>query len=264
MIRAHSFRLTLERESIALITLDDPATLNALTFALYAELADVFRALADETEVGAVVLTGAGGAFSSGGHVDEIIGRLVRAGEEELRAFNRLTADAVRAIRGLGKPVIAAIDGVAVGGGAALALAADVRFASPEARIGFVFPQVGLSAADMGTTWLLPRLVGWGRATELLLTGDIIGAAAAAAMGLVGRVVPSGAQLVPDALAYAERLAAGPRFATAATKQALVASAGLGFEDALEMEVELQTRCMQHEDFAAAYARLSARRAGSR
>jgi enoyl-CoA hydratase/carnithine racemase len=260
MIAPRAFRFEAGDDGVATLTLDRPARLNALTFEAYRELGEVFRALAGEAGVRAVVLTGAGGAFSSGGDVHEIIGKLVTAGEDRVRAFCRLVGESVRAMRALEKPIVAAVSGVAAGGGAALAIAADVRVAAADARIGFVFPRVGLSAADMGVTWLLPRLVGLGRASALLLTGDLVDAAAAERCGLVDRVVPP-ADLAREARALAARVAGGPALAHAATKRMLEASASLGLEDALAAEVEAQVPCMLSEDFREGHRAFVERRA---
>lgn len=247
-------------DGVAVLTLSDPATLNALTFESYRALGELARSLATDEEVRALVITGAGRAFCSGGHVHQIIGRLVDQGLDQLRAFTELTAEAVRALRALRKPVVAAINGVAVGGGAALALAADVRIAAPEARMGFVFPRVGLSAADMGTSWLLPRMVGLGRATHLLLTGEMLDAETAVQWGLVSWLAPAD-QLVDQAVQLAMTLASGPLAAHAATKEALDRSSAVGFDEALRIEAEIQAACMQTDDFREAYRALVERRA---
>jgi enoyl-CoA hydratase/carnithine racemase len=243
-----TFRCAVDPDGTATLTLDRPDRLNALTFDVYRELGEVFRLLADEPAVRAVVLTGAGRGFCSGGDVHDIIGELVQRDAAGLRAFCELTAESVRAMRALGKPIVAAVNGAAVGGGAALALAADLRWASTEARFGFVFARLGLSAADMGVTWLLPRLVGLGRASELLYTGAIVDAAAAERMGLVNRVVPPEA-LLPEARALAASLAQGSAAGLAGTKRMLDAAAALDWEAALGAESELQAELMAAPDF---------------
>ncbi len=244
---------------VATLTLNRPARLNALTFEVYRELESTFRALATADDVRAVILTGAGRGFCAGGDVDEIIGPLVTSQPEAHKAFCRLTGDTVRAMRKLYKPIIAAINGVAAGGGAALALAADIRIAAPGARVGFVFPQVGLSAADMGVTWLLPRVVGLGRASELLFTGDIIDADAALDMGLWNRIVPADG-LMDDAMTLARRLADGPAAAHATTKRVLDRASTLDLEAALAAEVGAQFPLMSSADFReAAQARSEGR-----
>lgn len=204
---------------IATLTLDRADTLNALTMNTFRELRDVFRSFQDDpfgrspesqsaTTVRAVILTGAGAGFCSGADIDELIGQVTRMGNADILAFVRLCGELILAMRRLRKPIIAAVNGVAVGAGAALALAADIRIASDLARFGFIFPRMGLSGAEMGSTWLLPRIVGLGRASELLLTGDIIDVYAAERYGLVNRVVP-GEQLMATARELAERLIAG-------------------------------------------------------
>src|SRR5215212_967692 len=180
------------RDGVAWVTLNRPERLNALTFEVYRELTDAFAALQTETDVRVVVLTGAGRAFCSGGDVRDIIGELQSRDMEGLLEFTRLTCELVRNIRALRKPVIASLNGTTAGAGACIALASDIRIASEEAKIAFLFVRVGLSGADMGAAFLLPRLVGLAKATELLYTGDFIGAREALEMGLYNRVVPAG------------------------------------------------------------------------
>jgi enoyl-CoA hydratase/carnithine racemase len=241
-----------QADGIATLTLDRPRTLNALTFGVYEELRDTLRALARVEEVRAVVLTGAGRAFCSGGDVHEIIGELVKMEASELLSFTRLTGDLVHSIRALPQPVIAALPGTAAGAGAVIALACDFRIAAESARMAFLFVKVGLAGADMGAAWLLPRVVGLGRATELLMLGEAVSARDALAMGLVHRVVPEG-QALTEALALARRLAEGPTFALAMTKQMLDQEAALGLPQALEAEAQAQQICMQTRDFREAY-----------
>ncbi len=252
MIEPRSFRFSRDGDGVGLVTLDRADAMNALGFDTYEELRDLARAAAQEDSIRALVITGAHGAFSSGGHVREVIGRLVEADGPQLLAFTRLTCEVVLALRTLHKPVVAAIDGVAVGGGAALALAADMRLASPAARIGFVFTRIGLAGADMGVCWLLPRIVGLGRATELLMTGDIVDAATAERWGLVNRVV-DGARLVDESRALAAQLASGPRFALGITKELLDREATMTLPEALEAEAQAQATCMATEDFREGY-----------
>jgi enoyl-CoA hydratase/carnithine racemase len=246
-------RIATDPDGVATFTIDRPEVLNALTVETYEALRDAFVAADTNKGVRAIVLTGAGGAFSSGGHVGETIGQLIESNKRSLLRFNQLTGSVVLAMRALTKPVVAAIDGVAAGGGAALALAADMRIASPGARLGFLFARVGLSAADMGVTWLLPRLVGLGRATELLLTGAMVGAPEALAMGLVNRVVHETSALGP-ATALARELAQGPVLAHAATKRMLEISARTELEPAMAAEAVTQTACMGTQDFREGYA----------
>lgn len=252
IVLPRSFDVAVSDDGIGTFTLNRPREKNALTLQTYEELRDTFRAAADDERIKVVVLTGAGHDFCSGGHVNEIIGALVDANETQLRQFNELTMQSVVAMRQLAKPIIAAIDGVAAGGGAALALAADLRVASRRARIGFLFPKVGLCAGDMGVSWMLPRLVGAGRAAELLLFGDLIAAADAYAMGLVNLVV-SPTDLQPKARAWAQRLIAGPQVATARTKALLNATWDQTFAQAIKAEAEAQTACMQEPDFREGY-----------
>jgi enoyl-CoA hydratase/carnithine racemase len=247
-----SFDVAVSDDGIAIFTLNRPREKNALTVQTYEELRDTFRGAADDERIKVVVLTGAGNNFCSGGHVKEIIGQLVDATETQLRQFNELTMQSVVAMRQLPKPIIASIDGVAAGGGAALALAADLRVASNRAKIGFVFPKVGLCAGDMGVSWMLPRVVGAGRAAELLLFGELIAATEAQAMGLVNLVV-SPNDLQTKARAWALRLIAGPRVATARTKALLNATWDQNFAQAMIAEGEAQTACMQEPDFREGY-----------
>jgi enoyl-CoA hydratase/carnithine racemase len=250
-------------DGIATVTLDRADTLNALTLETYRELRDTFQALQDDpltpgpradfvSTVRAVILTGSGAGFCSGADIDELISQLTRMGTADILAFARLCGETVLAMRRLRKPVIAAINGVAVGAGAALALAADIRVASDLARFGFIFPRMGLSGAEMGTTWLLPRIVGLGRASELLLTGDIIDVYAAERAGLVNRVVPV-EQLIPTARELAGRLASGPTFAHGMTKEMLERESNMDLSSALAAESQAQQICTQSLDFREAY-----------
>src|SRR5687767_13817409 len=237
---------------IATITLNRPERLNALTFEVYRELTDTFAALRNETAVRVVVITGAGRAFCSGGDVHDIIGELFGRNMEDLLEFTRMTCELVRNIRTLGKPVIASLNGTTAGAGACIALASDIRIASEEAKIAFLFVKVGLSGADMGAAYLLPRVVGLAKATELLYTGDFISAAEAERIGLYNRVVP-GEQLAEATREFAERLAQGPAFAVAKTKELLDREANANLDTALECEAQAQAICMQHPDYREAY-----------
>ncbi len=260
MIAPKTFRFEVDAGCVATLTLDDPATLNALTFDTYRELRDVARALADDGAVRAVVITGAGRAFCSGGNVHAIVGALIGKPASELLEFTRLTNDAVLALRRLRKPVIAAVNGIAVGGGAALALAADIRIAATDAKIGFLFNKVALSGADMGTCWLLPRVVGHGRAAELLFTGDVIDAPTAERYGLFNRIVAPD-RLLAEAHALAARIAAGPTFAHAITKEMLDREAHMDLASAMAAEAQAQQTCARTEDFAEAYRAFVEKRA---
>lgn len=245
--------------SVATITLNRPERLNALTFATYAELRDAFLALDTEPGVRAVVITGAGRAFCSGGDVEDIIGALFSRDAKGLREFTRMTCDVVRNIRRCRRPVVAALNGTVAGAGAVIAAACDVRIASENAKIAFLFTRVGLSGADMGAAWLLPRLVGLGRATELLLTGDFVDAHTAQQIGLYNRVVPQD-RVLAEATAVADRLAHGPTPALGVTKHALDAEAVLDLEAALSYEAEAQAELMQHANFREAYEAFRAKR----
>ncbi len=259
-IAPKSFLYGADAESgVATITLDRPERLNALTFDVYAELRDAFAALDTEPGVRAVVITGAGRAFCSGGDVEEIIGPLVSYDSAHLREFARMTCDLIGNIRRCRRPVVAAVNGTAAGAGAVIAAACDARIAAESAKIAFLFVRVGLSGADMGAAWLLPRLVGRGRAAELLMTGEFIDARRAHEIGLYQRVVPDGRALA-EATALAERLARGPAAALAVTKRALDDEAFMSREDALAYEAEAQAGLMEHPDFREAYEALRAKR----
>lgn len=255
-----SFAYAHDRETgVATITLNRPERLNALTFEVYAELRDTFLALDAEPGVRAIVLTGSGRAFCSGGDVEEIIGALFSYDAKGLLEFTRMTCDLIAAIRRCRRPVIAALNGTVAGAGAVIAAACDLRVASETAKIAFLFVRVGLSGADMGASWLLPRLVGLGRATELLMTGDFIDARRAAEIGLYQRLVAPDRALA-EATALAERLARGPSEALAVTKRSLDLEADLDLEQALDHEAKAQARLMEHPNFREAYEAFRAKR----
>jgi enoyl-CoA hydratase/carnithine racemase len=239
-------------DGVVTITLNRPERLNALTFEVYQELTDTFAQLRTATDVRVVVITGAGRAFCSGGDVHDIIGELFSRDMEGLLEFTRLTCELVRNIRALPQPVIASLNGTTAGAGACIALAADLRVASEAAKIAFLFVKVGLSGADMGAAYLLPRVVGLTKATELLYTGDFISAAEAQQIGLYNRVVP-GDELAATTRELAERLARGPAFALAKTKEMLNREANMNLDAALECEAQAQAICMQHPDYREAY-----------
>ena len=242
-----------EREGgVATFTLDRPERLNALTFDSYRELTDAFRSLRDDDELRCVVITGTGRAFCSGGDVKDIIGRLFGVSDEELLAFTRMTCDLIENIRLLEVPVIASLNGTTCGAGAVIAAAADLRLASEDAKIAFLFTQVGLSGADMGAAWLLPRIVGMGHASELLMAGEFISAARAAEIGLYNRVVP-GDELAELTREWAEKLAAGPSMGLAVTKRMLNEEASMTLAEAMQREAEVQAECMTHPDYREAY-----------
>jgi enoyl-CoA hydratase/carnithine racemase len=248
-----------EAGAIATITLDRPDRLNALTFEVYAELRDLFAALGDRREVKCVLITGEGRGFCSGGDVDEIIGQLVNRSMVELVEFTRMTGALIRRIRECRKPVIAAINGVAAGAGAVIALACDFRIASETASLAFLFTKVGLAGADMGAAYLLPRMVGLARATEILFLGDRITASDAERLGLFMRVVPHHV-LMAESRALAERLARGPSFALGMTKQLLNTELDLDFASAIEAEAQGQAICMQTGNFREFHAAFTAKR----
>jgi enoyl-CoA hydratase/carnithine racemase len=245
--------------AIATLTLNRPERLNALTFEVYAELREAFARLDSEPGVRAVVLTGAGRAFCSGGDVEDIIGVLLSRDGRGLREFTRMTCDLILNIRRCRRPVIAALNGTVAGAGAVIASACDFRIAAESAKIAFLFVRVGLSGADMGASWLLPRLVGLGRATELLATGEFIDARRAEAIGLYHRVVPQD-RVLAEATALAEKLARGPSEALAVTKRALDDEACMDLARALEVEAEVQAGLMEHADFREAYDAFRAKR----
>ncbi|HUF11760.1 MAG TPA: enoyl-CoA hydratase family protein [Longimicrobiales bacterium] len=260
MISPKSFLYSLDaRSGVATITLNRPERLNALTFDVYKELCDTFIALDAEPGVRAIVLTGAGRAFCSGGDVEDIIGPLLERDYQGLLDFTRVTGDLVAAIRRCRRPVVAALNGTVAGAGAVMAAACDLRIAAESAKIAFLFVKVGLSGADMGASWLLPRLVGHGRASELLMIGDFIDAAEAHRIGLYNRVVPDGAAL-GEATALAGRLARGPSFGLAVTKESLDREWSMDLESAMAWETQIQAACMLDPNFREAYEAFTAKR----
>jgi enoyl-CoA hydratase/carnithine racemase len=246
-------------DRVGTIILDRPERKNALTFEVYADLRDTFRALKRDRDVRVVLLAGNGGNFCSGGDVHEIIGPLTERTPEELLEFTTMTSDVVRAMREAPQLIISAIEGVCVGAGACLALASDFRVGTENSRIAFLFARVGLSGGDMGACALLPRIVGAGRATDLLITGREIGGEEAFRIGFLTRLVGEGeAQTVAQGLA--RELAAGPTRAYATTKALLDEEATLGLNDALEAESKAQASCMESDDFREAYRAFVERR----
>jgi enoyl-CoA hydratase/carnithine racemase len=247
---------------VATVTLNRPERKNPLTFESYAELRDTFRALSFATDAKVVVLAGAEGNFCSGGDVHEIIGPLVRMKDEgrmdELLAFTRMTGDLVKAMRACPQPLVAAVDGVCVGAGAILAMASDLRLGTARSKVAFLFTRVGLSGADMGACALLPRIVGQGRASELLYTGRTLPGEEAERWGFFNRLVEPEA-LLGEARELARSLAAGPTFAHAMTKRALHQEWAMGVDEAIEAEAQAQAICMQTEDFARAYRAFAAK-----
>ncbi len=237
---------------VARVTLNRPDRLNALTFEVYEELRETFLALDKAAGVRSVLLTGSGRAFCSGGDVEDIIGRLFERSYQELLDFTRITGALIQSILRCRRPVIAALNGTVAGAGAVIASACDIRIASEKAKIAFLFTKVGLSGADMGASWLLPRLVGLGRAMELLMTGDFIDAKEAHRIGLYNRVVPNDA-LLDEAKGWAERLAQGPSFGLEVTKNLVLREAAMDLESAMAAEVEIQAACMQDPNFRESY-----------
>jgi len=264
---ARHFREEIDADGVCLITLDRPERLNALTFDVYRELTDRFASLADDNRAHAVVITGAGRAFCSGGDVHDIIGRLVDMPHEQVLAFTRMTGELIGNMHRLEKPIIAAVNGVAAGAGAVIVAASDLRVFADNAKLAFLFTKVGLTGADMGAGWLLPRLVGQARAAELLLLGDSIDAPTAERFGLATRVVP-GAQCLPEALALGKRLAQGPLAALASTKRLLRAEWLMDLDTALEAEAQAQAGHLiqpDHREYHASFvAKRPARFSGAR
>jgi enoyl-CoA hydratase/carnithine racemase len=237
---------------VATLTLDRPERLNALTFETYEALRDVFAQFDEDESVRSVVLTGSGAGFCSGGDVEAIIGELVEMSAKRQERFTRLTCDVVESMRTCPQPIVAKLNGTVAGAGAALAIASDLRVAVPDATISFLFTQAGLSAADMGASHLLPRLVGLGPASELLMLGRPVDAEEALDLGLYNRVVDP-ENLDTTATKMAETLAEGPRMGLSVTKQALDEQAGLSLAESLNWDATRQAECMQHPDFEEAY-----------
>jgi enoyl-CoA hydratase/carnithine racemase len=250
---------TISDGKVATITLNRPEKKNPLTFASYAELRDLFRALVHANDVKAVVVTGAGGNFCSGGDVHEIIAPLTKMTMPELLAFTRMTGDLVLAMRRCPQPIVAAIDGVCAGAGAMVALASDFRLGTPAAKTAFLFTRVGLAGCDMGACTLLPRMIGQGRAAELLYTGRAMSADEGRDWGFFNRLVEPSV-LQDEALALATGLARGPTFAHAMTKKLLHQEWAMDIDAAIEAEAQAQAICMQTGDFRRAYDAFVARK----
>ena len=244
-------------DGVATITLNRPERKNPLTFDSYAELRDTFRALGAMPQVKAVVLTGAGGNFCSGGDVHEIIGPLTKMDRRGLIDFTTMTGDLVKAMRGCPQPIIAAVQGVCAGAGAIMAMASDLRLASRDAKTAFLFTRVGLSGADMGACAILPRIIGHGRAAELLFTGRAMSAEEGHGWGFWNRLSDD---VLADAQALARQLASGPSYAHAVTKRQLDAEWHVSIDSAIAMESEAQADCMQTNDFQRAYEAFAAKR----
>jgi enoyl-CoA hydratase/carnithine racemase len=244
---------------VATIRLNRPERKNPLTFESYAELRDLFRDLVYASDVRAVMLAGSGGNFCSGGDVFEIIEPLTRMSTPDLLAFTRMTGDLVKAMRRCPQQIVAAVDGVCAGAGAILAMASDIRFATPEAKTAFLFTRVGLAGADMGACGILPRIVGQGRAAELLYTGRSISAAEGAAWGFYNALHPP-AELEREAAAFARALADGPWFAHGITKTMMNQEWSMGIEEMIESEAQAQAICMATGDFRRAFEAFAAKR----
>ena len=249
--RATHFSWRLE-SGIAYVELNTPQRKNPLTFESYAELRDLFRALCYDREIRVVIISGAGNNFCSGGDVHDIIGPLTKMSMPDLLDFTRMTGDLVRAIRACPQLVIAAVDGICAGAGAILAMVSDLRLGTPAARTAFLFARVGLAGCDMGACSILPRLIGQGRAAELMYTGRVMTAEEGERWGFFNQVVKQ-EDLLPEATALAQRLSAGPSFAHAMTKNMLNQEWSMSVDQALEAEAQAQAICMRTEDFERAY-----------
>lgn len=247
--RAEHFLWRVENR-VATVTLNRPERKNPLTFESYAEMRDLFRRLVYANDCRAIVLTGAGGNFCSGGDVHDIIAPLTKMTMPELMRFTRMTGDLVKAMRACPQPIVAAVEGVCAGAGAIMAMASDIRFASAEAKTAFLFTRVGLAGCDMGACAMLPRIIGHGRASELLYTGRGMSAEEGAAWGFFNRVTASP---LDDAQKFARDLADGPAFAHSMTKNQLNMEWNMSLEQALEAEAQAQAICMQTKDFERAY-----------
>jgi enoyl-CoA hydratase/carnithine racemase len=243
---------------IARITLNRPEKKNPLTFESYRELTDFFQALAKDDSIGAVLLSGAGGNFSSGGDVFEIIGPLTRMNTKELTAFTRMTGELVKAMRACPQPIVAAVDGICAGAGAIMAMASDIRLASDRARVAFLFNKVGLAGCDMGACAILPRIIGQGRASELLYTGRFMRADEGERWGFFSRIVSADA-LLDEAQALAAEIVAGPGYANTMTKRMLAMEWAMSVEEAIEAEAVAQALCMTTQDFSRAYEAFAAK-----
>ena len=246
-------------DSVAAITLNRPERKNPLTFESYAELANIFRAAARDKSVKAIVIAGAGGNFCSGGDVFEIIKPLTEMKAAGLLDFTRMTGELVKAMRAAPQPIVAAVDGVCAGAGAIIAMASDIRIGTPGAKVAFLFNRVGLGGCDMGACAILPRIVGQGRAAELLFTGRALGGEDAERWGFFNRLSTSD-RLIAEAQALAAELAAGPTFGNAMTKRMLEMEWAMSVETAIEAEAVAQALCMETEDFTRAYRAFAEKR----
>jgi enoyl-CoA hydratase/carnithine racemase len=242
---------------VGVITLNRPEKKNPLTFESYAELRDLFRDLKKQTDIKTVVISGSGGNFCSGGDVHEIIGPLTKMAMPQLLEFTRMTGDLIKAMRHCPQPVIAAVDGVCAGAGALIALFSDMRFGAPDAKVAFLFTRVGLAGCDMGACAMLPRVIGQGRAAELLYTGRSMSAEEGLAWGFFNRVDKDASKISVE---IAKQLAEGPTFAHAMTKTMLHQEWNVGIDEAIEMEAQAQAVCMQTKDFRRAFEAFAAKK----
>jgi enoyl-CoA hydratase/carnithine racemase len=256
MIEAKHFLWKVEGK-VGVITLNRPERKNPLTFESYAELRDLFIKLKQTNDIKAVVINGAGGNFCSGGDVHEIIGPLTKMKMPELLAFTRMTGDLVKAMRHCPQPVIAAVEGVCAGAGAIVAMASDLRYGSADAKVAFLFTRVGLAGCDMGACTILPRLIGQGRASDLLYSGRSMSADEGLAWGFFNRLA---SPPLPVAMEMAQSLAAGPTFAHGMTKKMLHQEWNVGVDEAIEMEAQAQAICMETKDFHRAFEAFAAKK----
>ena len=256
MIEAKNFLWKVEGK-VGVITLNRPERMNPLTFESYAELRDLFIQLKRENQIKTIVISGAGGNFCSGGDVHEIIGPLTKMKMPELLAFTRMTGDLVKAMRHCPQPVIAAVDGVCAGAGAIVAMASDLRYGAPDAKVAFLFTRVGLAGCDMGACTILPRLIGQGRASDLLYSGRSMSADEGLAWGFFNRLSD---HVLDLSIQTAKELAAGPTFAHGMTKKMLHQEWNVGVDEAIEMEAQAQAICMETKDFHRAFEAFAAKK----
>jgi enoyl-CoA hydratase/carnithine racemase len=245
-------------DKVGVITIDRPDRKNPLTFDSYAELRDLFRALTQADDVRAIAIQGAGGNFSSGGDVHEIIGPLTKMSMPDLLTFTRMTGDLVKAMRACPQPIVSAIDGVCAGAGAIIAMASDLRIGTARSKVAFLFSRVGLAGCDMGACSMLPRIIGHGRASELLYTGRSMSGDEALAWGFYNRLARPD-DLGPHAVGWAAEIAAGPSFGHAMTKRMLHQEWAMGLDEAIESEAQAQAICMMTKDFHRAYEAFAAK-----
>jgi enoyl-CoA hydratase/carnithine racemase len=255
--RPTHFLLSVEGK-VATVTLNRPERKNPLTFESYRELADFFWACQKDEAVKALVIAGAGGNFSSGGDVFEIIGPLIEMDTKGLTDFTRMTGELVKAMRAAPQPIVAAVDGVCAGAGAIIAMASDIRIGTPRAKVAFLFNKVGLAGCDMGACAILPRIIGQSRAAELLYTGRFMSAEEGERWGFFSRLVPPD-QVSPEAQKLAQDIAAGPTFANTMTKRMLAMEWAMSVEEAIEAEAVAQALCMTTEDFSRAFQAFAAK-----